>query len=153
VIAFVHTLLANQELTKVTRVMIFTPVNALLNWRSEFDKWLVDCDYVPDVYDISDGRLINDRLKILREWFNHGGVFIIGYTMFTTLLAGKSIKSKKQREEIAKYLTTGADLVVCDEGHVLKNEKTAISKQLNRIQTLKRIILTGMIDEPRVSFF
>jgi transcriptional regulator ATRX len=124
--------------------MIFTPVNALLNWRSEFDKWLSDCDYFPDVYDISEEKLITDRIKTIRAWFRNGGVFIIGYTMFTTLLGGKSIKKKSQREELIKYLITGADLVVCDEGHVLKNEKTAISKQLNRIQTQKRIVLTGI---------
>ena len=37
----------------------------------------------------------------------------------------------------------GADLVVCDEGHVLKNLKSALNKAMNRIKTLRRIILTG----------
>jgi transcriptional regulator ATRX len=33
--------------------------------------------------------------------------------------------------------------VVCDEGHLLKNEKSALNKAVNRISTLRRIILTG----------
>jgi len=37
----------------------------------------------------------------------------------------------------------GPDLVVCDEGHVLKNYNSSISKSVNRIKTLRRIILTG----------
>jgi transcriptional regulator ATRX len=145
VIAFVHTLLANQELTKVTRVMIFTPVNALLNWRSEFDKWMVDCKYKPRVYDICEAKSVHDRLKTMGKWFKKGGVLIISYTMYATMLAEKALAKNDRRDEVEKYLMNpGADLVVCDEGHVLKNEKTAISKQLNRIQTLKRIVLTGM---------
>ncbi len=125
--------------------MIFTPVNALLNWRSEFDKWLSDCKYKPRVFDISDVKTMHERLKIMSKWFNKGGVFIIGYTMFTTMLAEKSADKDIKRDDLEKYLLgPGADLVVCDEGHVLKNEKTAISRQLNRIQTLKRIVLTGI---------
>lgn len=38
---------------------------------------------------------------------------------------------------------TGPDLVVCDEGHMLKNEKTALSQAMNKIRTLRRIVLTG----------
>lgn len=45
------------------------------------------------------------------------------------------------------YLITlsfsGPDLVVCDEGHMLKNEDTALAKAMRRIRTLRRIVLTG----------
>ena len=32
---------------------------------------------------------------------------------------------------------------MCDEGHLLKNEKSAINKAVNRISTRRRIVLTG----------
>jgi hypothetical protein len=32
---------------------------------------------------------------------------------------------------------------VCDEGHLLKNEDTALAKAMKRIRTLRRIVLTG----------
>lgn len=38
---------------------------------------------------------------------------------------------------------SGPDLVVCDEGHMLKNEDTALAKAMRRIRTLRRIVLTG----------
>lgn len=33
--------------------------------------------------------------------------------------------------------------MVCDEGHMLKNESTQLSKSMSRIKTLRRIVLTG----------
>ena len=34
-------------------------------------------------------------------------------------------------------------MVICDEGHVLRNVTSAISKALNSIATKRRIVLTG----------
>ncbi|KAJ8985899.1 hypothetical protein NQ317_010656 [Molorchus minor] len=52
--------------------------------------------------------------------------------------------SKKMRKVFQEgLLDPGPDLVVCDEGHLLKNEKTHLSIAMNRIRTLRRIVLTG----------
>jgi len=37
----------------------------------------------------------------------------------------------------------GPDLVICDEGHVLKNDMTGLSKATNQVKTRRRIVLTG----------
>lgn len=41
------------------------------------------------------------------------------------------------------YIFIGPDFVVCDEGHILKNEASAVSKAMNSIRSRRRIILTG----------
>jgi len=38
---------------------------------------------------------------------------------------------------------SGPSLIVCDEGHVLKNDATALSKATNQVKTRRRIVLTG----------
>jgi len=37
----------------------------------------------------------------------------------------------------------GPDLIVCDEGHVLKNDATGLAKATNQIKSRRRIVLTG----------
>lgn len=34
-------------------------------------------------------------------------------------------------------------MVICDEGHILKNEASAVSKAMNSIRTRRRVVLTG----------
>lgn len=33
--------------------------------------------------------------------------------------------------------------MICDEGHILKNEASAVSKAMNSIRTKRRVVLTG----------
>ena len=64
--------------------------------------------------------------------------------MYRNLAVAKKIRKKAHREELAKYLLDpGPDVVVCDEGHVMRNSKSNLSIVLGRIKTRTRIVLTG----------
>ncbi|XP_017875510.1 transcriptional regulator ATRX homolog isoform X2 [Ceratina calcarata] len=145
VIALVYTLLTHEQ-TGVKTVLIVSPLNTVLNWLNEFNLWLKDLDDYNDVdvYEMTKLKKNVERVYQLQHWHESGGVMIIGYEMFRNLSANNNRMRKKMREDTLRYLIDpGPDLIVCDEGHLLKNEDTALSKSIKRIKTLRRIVLTG----------
>lgn len=102
------------------------------------------------------------------DWKHRGGVLLIGYEMFRTLIQNsKTAKQMKNQKKISfdgkvpEVIDIEADdpklanmnelqtalltpcLVVCDEGHRIKNNMANIAKTLQKIVTKRRIVLTG----------
>jgi transcriptional regulator ATRX len=144
VIALCHTLLINSEETKVKKVLVVSPLNTVLNWVNEFKQWLPDLDDF-EIYELVSFKQNYERQYQIKTWHNYGGVLIMGYDMFRNLSNPENKRlSKKMRMTFQEALVDpGPDLVVCDEGHLLKNEKTNTSIAMNRLRTLRRIVLTG----------
>ncbi|KAK9300371.1 hypothetical protein QLX08_006912 [Tetragonisca angustula] len=142
VIALVHTLLTYE--TGIKTVMIVCPLSTVLNWVNEFATWLKDRDDDIEIYEMTKLKKNIERRFQLESWQKSGGVFIIGYEMFRNLSGANKKMRKNMKEAVLQYLIDpGPDVIVCDEGHLLKNEDTALSKSMNRIRTLRRIVLTG----------
>lgn len=56
----------------------------------------------------------------------------------------KRTRSKDVKNTISSaLLDPGPDIVVCDEGHLMKNSKSHITKAVSQIRTMKRVVLTG----------
>ncbi|XP_031833039.1 uncharacterized protein LOC116427168 [Nomia melanderi] len=144
VIALSHTLLTHEE-TGVKTIMIVCPLSTVLNWYNEFNLWLKDIeDNDIEVHELTKLKKNVERKYQLQSWYRTGGVLLIGYEMFRNLSGVNNRMRKAMKEEVLRYLIDpGPDLIVCDEGHLLKNEDTALSKSMKRIKTLRRIVLTG----------
>lgn len=146
VVTLSHTLLINSRRTGIERVLVISPLSTVNNWAREFVHWMGFAHRKDiEVYDISRFKDKPTRIFKLNEWFEEGGVCILGYDMYR-ILANEKAKGlrKKQREQLQQALVDpGPDLVVCDEGHLLKNEKTSISKAVTRMRSKRRIVLTG----------
>jgi len=81
------------------------------------------------------------RKSIVDEWQREHGVLVTSYQLFRSVVNYKNIDKFPTISE--GLIDPGPDLVICDEGHVLKNHSTSTSKSVNRIKTLRRIVLTG----------
>ncbi|CAG9828068.1 unnamed protein product [Diabrotica balteata] len=144
VVSLTHTLLNHSKKTKVEKVLVVCPINTVLNWKSEYKKWMPSNSAV-EVYELATSKKNYERQYVVQNWHEDGGVLIIGYNLFRLLSnpTNKKLTKKMRTTFLEGLVDPGPDLVICDEGHLLKNEKTNLSIAMNRIKTLKRIVLTG----------
>jgi len=140
VIALIHTLFSYPE-TGIKTVLIVTPHATIENWCNEFDKWLKDVPEKVSVFNFTEPKTYENRKYLIQEWQEEHGVLVTSYQMYRSVINHQQIK--KFSTIVEGLVDPGPDLVICDEGHVLKNQATAISKALNKIKTLRRIVLTG----------
>ncbi|KAL4113339.1 hypothetical protein QTP88_016979 [Uroleucon formosanum] len=142
IIALVHTLFRYPE-TGIKTVLVITPNATIENWCKEFHKWLHEIDEKPNflVLNFTDSKTYEGRKSIIDEWQREHGVLVTSYQLFRSVVNYKNIDKFPSISE--GLVDPGPDLVICDEGHVLKNHSTATSKSVNRIKSLRRIVLTG----------
>ncbi|KAK6639775.1 hypothetical protein RUM43_008050 [Polyplax serrata] len=152
--------------TSAKTILCIMPINTVQNWLAEFNMWLpkestsedVRCREF-DLYIVNESlKNIKSRAKVILDWQKSGGVLLMGYELFRLLSLKKSYKSKKKKkdaeeddartkeliEEVYSALVVpGPDLVICDEGHRIKNSHATTSQALKQIKTKRRIVLTG----------
>ncbi|GBN38069.1 Transcriptional regulator ATRX, partial [Araneus ventricosus] len=146
VITFLHTCLTNKHVNKyIKTALVICPYNTVLNWSKEFDYWLQDVDGNVLVHELTLAKDNYARVDVLEYWKRDGGVLIISYDLFRRLASTKikGLKSKSKAAIYSSLIDPGPDIVICDEGHVLKNVNSAISKACGTINTQRRIVLTG----------
>ncbi|XP_028908449.1 helicase ARIP4 [Ornithorhynchus anatinus] len=107
------------------------------------------------------------RAKVVADWVTEGGVLLMGYEMYRLLSLKKSFatgrkkKTKKpagpviidldeedRQQELLKGIEKalarpGPDVVICDEGHRIKNCHASTSQALKNIRSRRRVVLTG----------
>ncbi|XP_058788973.1 transcriptional regulator ATRX homolog isoform X2 [Phymastichus coffea] len=145
VVTLAHTLLSNEK-TGVKTVMVVCPLSTVLNWVNEFNIWLKHVNNRDDIeiHEMTKLKKNIERKHKLESWQKYGGILIIGYEMFRNLTStGKKLRKNMQESIMKSLVDPGADLVVCDEGHLLKNEDSALSKAMKLVKTMRRVILTG----------
>lgn len=95
----------------------------MTNWAKEFKKWLGDARIKV--------LIVKQDVLSIRE-------FVVGRKYQVLIINYEKVK-KFQKDIIdAKF-----DLIVCDEGHRLKNSDNQCSQVLSQISTKRRVILSG----------
>ncbi|KAL9663541.1 hypothetical protein QQ045_018930 [Rhodiola kirilowii] len=161
-IVFIQTYM---KLYPTCRPVIIAPYSMLLSWEAELRHWKVDIPFhnlsVPDLTGKENtaainllGRAnhhINIRLLKLYSWKKDGGILGLSYKLYESLAGENRVDGKRKGRkrschydrEIRKILLETPNLLVLDEGHTPRNERSLIWKTLCKIQTEKRIILSG----------
>ena len=154
VITFLHTIARNIPLSDIDlrRMLVLGPVNTLQNWKAELERWVPERGVLPGnkimgVYILDEaGRTNKLRCDCLQKWFKEGGVMCMGYEMYRNLVQGTRVKDqdKKIKDNIQRFLRDpGPGILIADEGHLLRNHNSNVSKAVAAVKTKRRIVLTG----------
>ncbi|EXB44640.1 Putative DNA repair and recombination protein RAD26-like protein [Morus notabilis] len=122
------TTLKNNQLGKKGPVLIICPSSVIHNWESEFSKW---ASFSVSIYHGTNRGLIYDRLE--------AHLVEVLITSFDTYRIQGNILSGVEWE-----------IVIVDEVHRLKNERSKLYVACLEIKTLKRFGLTGTIMQNKI---
>lgn len=108
------------------KCIVITPSSLVRNWCNEFDKWLGEGAIKH--FSIAESTPKSDR--IISRFDSEGEVLVISYDQL--------------RKHIVRLSgMSSVELVVCDEGHRLKNAEVKTTKAVDLLPTKNRIILSG----------
>ena len=127
------------------RVLILAPTTVLLNWDNEYHHWVPPELFVhlKVLLRFERGSHMEDRVEQLERWMQDGGVLLLSYNFFRQM-NGESARTPDQAEIISRaLLSPGPSLIVCDEGHIIRNEKSVIARLLKQVDTKSRVCLSG----------
>ncbi|CCK72304.1 DNA-dependent ATPase RDH54 KNAG_0J02230 [Huiozyma naganishii CBS 8797] len=117
------------------KVLIVCPVTLIGNWTKEFHKWLghnrvglltLHPNNTPDM----DRNAVKNFLRVQRTY----QVLIIGYEKLLNL--SEELQSKQIN-------MNRIDLLVCDEGHRLKNSSSKVLNVLKELDVKRKVLLSG----------
>lgn len=128
------------------RALILCPPTLMPNWKQEIATWCPDKLF--NVWSLSSETPTKEvRLTDLRLWHHSGGIMLCGYTMFTKLInrqGGKTqVFNDEEHELVTKILLHKPHIVIADEVHSIKNDTSKTSLAVHKINTVRRIGLTG----------
>ncbi|XP_047519426.1 uncharacterized protein LOC125059176 [Pieris napi] len=146
VLALLHTVLTHPMLN-IRRVLVCCPLSTVLNWVDEIHKWIGPVTNKIKVFELSKLKKTYERAYQLEDWYSGGGIFIVGYELFRSLTTLDADFDDVRPTIIKKIRTAlldpGPDVVICDEGHLLKNDSSVLAVAMSRVTTNRRIVLTG----------
>ncbi|KAG1057122.1 hypothetical protein G6F46_002799 [Rhizopus delemar] len=133
-IALVWTLLQQSEAIgkpTINKAIVTCPSSLVKNWANEFVKWLGENRVRPLVVDSGGTK---EKVAAVKRWGAAQGqivnpILIISYESLRTY---------------SKYLRKSPiGMLLCDEGHRLKNSESLLFQELNSLPVTKRVILSG----------
>ncbi|CAH8308235.1 unnamed protein product [Eruca vesicaria subsp. sativa] len=151
--------------------VIIAPASLLLTWAEEFKKWNISIPF-HNLSSLeftgrensaaskllmqknSSARSMNEiRMVKIYSWIKSKSILGISYNLYEKLAgvkdedkktkSAREMKPDKELEDIREILMGVPGLLVLDEAHTPRNQRSCIWKTLSKVETQKRILLSG----------
>lgn len=144
IISFMQSFLAKCPHAKP---LVVLPKGILATWKKEFETWQVEDIPLLDFYTVkADNR--SQQLDVLKKWVECKSILFLGYKQFSTIICdgGTSQTSISCRE----ILLRAPSILILDEGHTPRNENTDVLQSLAKVQTARKVVLSGTLYQNHV---
>nr|GEW95164.1 SNF2 domain-containing protein CLASSY 3-like [Tanacetum cinerariifolium] len=131
--------------------LIIVPSNMLDTWEAEFKKWQVGFSFINLNTTDSSSKEMNissrnntDLIRALkiRSWCDGESVLGVSYSLYEKIIGNTKTKNANL-EKMGNVLLDMPELVILDEGHTPRNQRSNIWNILLKLKTKNRVILSG----------
>ena len=136
-----------------SQTLVLCPPGLIENWYEEFLMWTPQPleDNIKDLWKVTTDLTLTERVREIQEWRDHGGVLILGYSIFRDLVknreSGRSSFARNLDDEQHQMLTRAIldtpNIVIADEAHTAKSMNSVTRQLICQFRTGSRIALTG----------
>ncbi|KAM0855885.1 hypothetical protein ACQ4PT_049480 [Festuca glaucescens] len=143
-ISFIQSFLAKYP---SARPLVILPKGVLGTWKREFQRWQVEDIPLYDFYSVKADKRA-DQLEILNSWQAKMSILFLGYTQFSQIICsdGGGTVAAACRD----MLLMVPNLLIMDEGHTPRNRETNVLESLSRVQTPRKVVLSGTLFQNHV---
>ncbi|PSS21689.1 Protein CHROMATIN REMODELING like [Actinidia chinensis var. chinensis] len=144
IISFVQSFLAKYP---HARPLVVLPKGILTIWKREFQRWQVEDIPLYDFYSVkADNR--SQQLEVLKQWADHKSILFLGYKQFSSIVCDS--ETSKTATACQDILLTHPSILILDEGHTPRNEDTDVLNSLKKVQTPRKVVLSGTLYQNHV---
>ena len=108
--------------------------------------WVIPKGILGELRKIDASVQPRNRLEVIDDWYNGGGVLVMGYEMFRILINNTKRKgaetatlNDEQHKQVLDQLTQGPSIIIADEAHKLKNATAAITLAASQVCSEEQI--------------
>lgn len=139
IISFMQSFLAKYP---QARPLVVLPKGILATWKKEFQTWQVEDIPLLDFYSVkADSRA--QQLEVLKRWVEQRSILFLGYKQFSSVVCDSD--TSNVATACKEILLKQPSILILDEGHTPRNEDTDVLQTLSKVQTPRKIVLSGTL--------
>lgn len=145
IISFIQSFLAKYP---YARPLVVLPKGIIPTWKKEFQRWQVEDIPLHDFYASKAGNR-GQQLDVLKSWIEQKSILFLGYKQLSSIICDSA--NNKIAAACRERILKAPGLLILDEGHTPRNKYTDVFQSLRKVQTPRKVVLSGTLFQNHVS--